>query len=29
MILTAGYYEKLLPPLKIQFHRIKAIIANK
>ena len=29
MISTVGYYKKLLPPLKVQFDRIKTIIADK
>ena len=29
MISTVVYYKKLLPPLKVQFDRIKTIIADK
>ena len=29
MISTVGYHKKLLPPLKVQFDRIKTIIADK
>ena len=29
MISTVGYYKKLLPPLKVEFDRIKTIIADK
>ena len=29
MISTVVYYKNLLPPLKVQFHRIETIIADK
>ena len=29
VVSTVGYYKKLLPPLKVQFDRIKTIIADK
>ena len=29
MISTIGYYEKLLPPLKLEFERTKILISDK